>query len=194
VVAVGAGDSTGRWGAEAGGSLHRFGVDVAFGGPSDVLPLSLTVAAYLLDEVGWAKDREYLAVATGTGAPQCAAIGRDLVATGADIALLVMGDGSAKRSTSAPGYIDARAAGFDAAIVAALAAPDPHALLGVDQALTEALWVAGRESWQVLAGTAQAQESIADPAWITTVRYDDAPLGVAYAVVDWSLGADVARS
>ncbi len=75
-----------------------------------------------------------------------------------------------------------------------MAAPDPHALLETDQTLTEELWVAGRESWQVLAGAAQAQESFADSAWVTTVRYDDAPLGVAYAVVDWSLGADVARS
>jgi hypothetical protein len=194
LVAVGAGDRTDRWGAEAGGSLHRYGVDVAFGGQTDVLPLSLTVAAYLLDEVGWTKDREYLSVATGSGTQQCAALGRDLVATGADIALLVMGDGSAKRSTSAPGYIDERAAAFDAAIVAALAAPDPDVLLGADQALSEELWVAGRESWQVLAGAAQAQESFGQSAWVTTARYDDAPLGVAYAVVDWSLGADVARN
>jgi hypothetical protein len=186
LAVVGAGSVAGRWGGEAGGSLRRFGVAAAFGGPSQVLPLSLTVAAYLLDEVGWEGDREYVSVAKGTSTQDCAAVGCGLVEQGADLALLVMGDGSAKRSRSAPGYLDERAPEFDAAIVAALAAPDPDALLAVDPLLAEQLWVAGREAWQVLAAAARCDAALDLSTWVTSVRYDDAPRGVGYTVVDWS--------
>lgn len=186
LVVVGAGPVAGHWCGEAGGSLRPFGVDAVFGGPLNVLPLSLTVAAYLLDEAGWAGDRGYVGVARGTSAQDCAAAGCRLVEDGADVALLVMGDGSAKRSSSAPGYLDERASGFDAAMVAALAAPDPDALLAADPQLADQLWVAGREAWQVLAGAASCDAAPDLSTWVTTVRYDDAPRGVAYMVVDWS--------
>jgi hypothetical protein len=186
LVAVGAGPVAGHWRGEAGGSLQPFGVDAGYGGSSNVLPLSLTVAAYLLDEVGWAGDREYVSVARGTSAQDCAAAGCRLAQEGADVALLVMGDGSAKRSSSAPGYLDERASDFDAAMVAALAAPDPDALLATDPELAHQLWVAGREAWQVLAGAATCVGAPDLSTWVATVRYDDAPRGVAYTVVDWS--------
>lgn len=194
LVAVGAGPVAGHWRGDAGGSLRRFGVDAAFGGPTHVLPLSLTVAAYLLDQAGWDGNREYLGVVRGTKAQDCATAGRSMVQQGADVALLVMGDGSAKRSTSAPGYLDERAAEFDAAMVAALSAPDPDALLAADPVLADQLWVAGREAWQVLAGSARSDATLDASTWATTVRYDDAPRGVAYAVVNWSLAAGVVSS
>ena len=186
LVAVGAGGVAGHWRGEAGGSLRPFGVAAAYGGPSKVLPLSLTVAAYLLDEVGWTGDREYVSVAKGTGMQDCAAVGHSMVEEGANLALLVMGDGSAKRSRSAPGYLDERASEFDAAMVTALAAPDLDALLAVDPELADELWVAGREAWQVLAGAARCEPALDVSTWVTTVRYDDAPRGVGYLVVDWS--------
>ncbi len=52
LVCVGAGPETRRWGSDAGGTLPPFGVEVGFGGTEPGLPLSLTIGAYLLDEVG----------------------------------------------------------------------------------------------------------------------------------------------
>ena len=59
-------------------------------------------------------------------------------------ALLAMGDGSARRSTSAPGYLDERAVPFDAAVEQAVRDGDLAALAGVDPALARELMATGR--------------------------------------------------
>jgi len=184
VVAVGAAEESGWWGDSAAGSMRRFGVDATFGGTQPVLPASLTVAAYLLDRAAWTGPRHYAAVPRDLDAADAADLGRHLAADDGRVALLVMGDGSAKRSTEAPGYLDERAAEYDAALVAALAGPDPQALLRLDADLARELWVDGRAAWQVLAGAA---ETVDARAVSTKVRYDDAPYGVGYFVVDWRL-------
>ncbi|HVF05659.1 MAG TPA: hypothetical protein VNA20_12530 [Frankiaceae bacterium] len=107
-----------------------------------------------------------------------AALGRALVAD-TDRALLVMGDGTACRSVGAPGYLDDRAAPYDAAVAAALAAADTGALLGLDSALDDELLVGGRAAWQVLAGAAAGR------TWRATLHYDAAPYGVGYFVATW---------
>lgn len=184
VVAVGVAEESGWWGDSAAGSMRRFGVDVAYGGTQEVLPASLTVAAYLLDQAAWTGPRHYAAVPRDLDAADAAELGRHLVADEGRVALLVMGDGSAKRSTDAPGYLDERAAEYDADVVAALAGPDSEALLRLDADLAAELWAEGRVPWQVLAGAAQT----VDPSAVSTkVRYDDAPYGVGYFVVDWRL-------
>ncbi len=114
-----------------------------------------------------------------TPADICGELGATLAESGDRVALLVMGDGSAKRSTQSPGYLDPRAADFDRAAVQALSRPDPAALLRIEPRLADDLWVAGRPSWQVLAGA--LTRSIATMRG--TLRYDDAPLGVGYFVV-----------
>jgi hypothetical protein len=91
-----------------------------------------------------------------------------------------MGDGSARRSIKAPGYVDDRAGGFDAAVAAALA-EGPEAVAALDGALAGELLAAGWPAWQVLAGAA------AGSAWDTAVSYDDAPYGVGYVVARWRL-------
>ena len=83
----------------AGGTFADFGVDLHVGGHTDELPLSLTVGAWLLARAGWVGPRTY-----STGTPDIE--GR--------VALLVMADGSAKRTTEAPGYFDERAIAYDA--------------------------------------------------------------------------------
>ena len=185
VVVVGSASEDGAWGGEAGGDLRGFGCDVAFGGPDRVLPTALTIGAHLLDQIGWPNvARRYVAVADHHDADTCAARGRSLVQGPEPVALLVMGDGSAKRTTQAPGYLDPRAIDFDETVLQALEKADADALLSLDPALAADLWVAGRAAWQVLAGAAQAAYD--DGASITTaVRYDEAPYGVGYAVVDW---------
>jgi aromatic ring-opening dioxygenase LigB subunit len=101
----------------------------------------------------------------------------DLVA--GRVALLAMGDGSACRDLKAPGYLDPRAKEYDGAVVKALAAADPAALLALDPALSAELMVAGRAPWQVLAGAAAGAPMRGE------VLYDAAPYGVQYTVAVW---------
>jgi hypothetical protein len=168
------------------GSFAGFGVpmEVHLGAPTCGgqldLPLSLTVGAWLV--------REYLGPRSGSRA---FSIGPDFAASRAaiellalaeseDIALLVMGDGSARRSTSAPGYLDDRAAGFDATVTAALAAGDAGALSDLDPLLGDALLSASVPVWRAAAGL---MEGIGFDA---TLLLDVAPYGVGYFVAAWT--------
>jgi aromatic ring-opening dioxygenase LigB subunit len=96
------------------------------------------------------------------------------------VALLVMGDASACRTLKAPGYLDERAAGFDAEIARALGAADVAALEALDAELAQELKVSGRAPWQVLAGAAEGA------GLGGALLYDDAPYGVGYLVAAWS--------
>lgn len=177
----------------ARGSFRGFGVDVDVrlgraGGnapeaadAADGLPTSLAVAAWLLDRTEWsAAPLEGLGVGEPLGAERCIQVGGDIAARGDRVALLVMGDASACRTLKAPGYLDERAAGFDAEIARALGEADVDALKGVDKELAYELKAAGRAPWQVLAGAA-------DGAGLSgELLYDDAPYGVGYLVAAWS--------
>jgi hypothetical protein len=88
------------------------------------------------------------------------------------MSVLVMGDGSARRSQTAPGYLDSRAFDFDTHTVNALRDADPHPLLRVDADLAADLMVAGLTAWQVLAATVAAQGISIN----ADMRYADAPL------------------
>jgi hypothetical protein len=181
IVAVGAGAATETVSASAGGSLRAYGVDVSAGGEPRSLPLALTIAAWLLDQAEWAGARTYAVLADTEPAADCARIGSELSTADDRVGLLVMGDGSAKRSTEAPGYYDPRSTAFDAGVVTALATADVDYLVGLDPALAAELWVAGRPAWQCLAGALASTDADVNPK----VRYDDAPRGVGYFVVDW---------
>jgi aromatic ring-opening dioxygenase LigB subunit len=98
-----------------------------------------------------------------------------------------MGDGSARRSVAAPGYVDERAATFDATVAAALKSADVDALLALDPQLAGDLLAAGRASWQVLAGAA-------GPGCTAELLYDDAPYGVGYFVATWTADAATVTS
>jgi aromatic ring-opening dioxygenase LigB subunit len=178
-VCVGAGPATARWGPEAGGTLDAFGVRSSYGGAAWVLPPALTIAAYLLDEAGVVDVDVFQAIAADATAKACSDLGEELAQCSERVAMLVMGDGSAKLTLSSPGYQDPRAGPFDADVVRALSKPDPEALLRIDPVLAADLWVAGRASWQVLAGAlAQAAGRVTG-----SVAYYGAPLGVGYFVV-----------
>lgn len=90
---------------------------------------------------------------------------------------LVVANGSACRSISAPGYLDERAEGFDADLGAALSGPDPDALAAVDPHLATQLQAA-TSSLGDLAKELAGGETVA-------VDYDDAPFGVQYWVMRW---------
>src|SRR3954452_9557641 len=132
-------------------SFAPWGVDVDVDVP-EPLPLSLLVGGWLTR----GHVRSFAAVSSDLDAAECAALGAELADAADRVALLVMGDGSARHTEKAPGYLDARAAAYDARIADALRAPDPRALLSLDPHEADELLVAGRAAWQVLAGATGA--------------------------------------
>ncbi|KUJ68590.1 hypothetical protein ACZ90_17035 [Streptomyces albus subsp. albus] len=183
----------GRYPQGAPGSFRGFGVDLAVrlgGGEADggrELPPSLAVAAWLLERAGWAAAPvEGLGVPESLAATDCARLGWELAAGGDRLALLVMGDGSACRTLKAPGYLDERAAAFDAAAARALGAADAAALAALDAALAGELQAAGRAPWQVLAGAAEGEGRAGGAALAGSLLHDEAPYGVGYFVAAWS--------
>jgi aromatic ring-opening dioxygenase LigB subunit len=119
-------------------------------------------------------------IASTATAATCEGVGRGIAVSSARVGLIVMGDGSACRGDKSPGYADPRAEAFDVSVTKALAAGDPEALLAIDAGLADELLVAGRPSWQVLAGAA-----LASGRFRGTVGYDAAPYGVQYTVATW---------
>jgi hypothetical protein len=177
LVVLGAGEERREFGAATRGSLAPYGValEVSLGedGPGPVLlPLSLTVGAWLLrDALGPGSG----AVGRGVGPEPGGPVG----VPDAPVALLVMGDGSARRSATAPGYLDERAAGYDAGVAAALAAGDPDGLR-VDVGLGDELLAAGPRTWNA------AADLLAGVAWRAELLYAAAPYGVGYFVAAWT--------
>ncbi|MCK7626141.1 class III extradiol dioxygenase subunit B-like domain-containing protein [Streptomyces sp. RS10V-4] len=176
----------------APGTFRDFGValDVTLGpaGPEPAerptgprLPASLAVGAWLLSRTQWS-DAPVEGVAVGERLPadRCLPLGRELAAAAPRVALLVLGDGSARRSVKAPGYFDERAEAFDTAAFRALGGADTAALAALDEELAAALLVSGRSCWQVAAGAAE------DAGLRGQLLGEDAPYGVGYAVAAWS--------
>ena len=112
----------------------------------------------------------------------CLRLGRDLAEAAPRVALLAVGDGSARRSASAPGYLDERAAPFDEAVERAVRDGDLPALAALDPALAADLLAVGRPAWQALAGALSAPYAATAARLRTEILYSDAPLGVAYLV------------
>jgi hypothetical protein len=165
-----------RFGPGDAGDLRGFGVDleVPFAGRARPggrrLPLPHTLGAWLLDQAGHTGPR------LGVGPDDLAAT---LAGLPAAAGVLAIGDGSARRSEKAPGHLDPAAAGFDAAVAAALAAGDPAALAALDPAEGERLLAAGVPVWRAVGAALQGRPVVA------RLRYDDAPFGVGYLVAEW---------
>lgn len=94
---------------------------------------------------------------------------------------LVVGNGSARRSETAPGYLDDRAVPFDDALGRALTGADRTALAGLDQDLA-------RDLWASTTALPRLADLLPDPCTVT-VDYDDDPFGVQYWVVRWEPAA-----
>jgi hypothetical protein len=190
LVVVGPAEQSGRGSFPQGasGSFRGFGVDVEVRlGPAEdtvsgrELPPSLAVGAWLLERTGWADAPiEGLGVGEPLAPERCIAVGREIGARAGRVALLVMGDASACRTVKAPGYLDERAAPFDAEIARALGAADVAAVQALDAELAYELKASGRAPWQVLAGAAEGANLGG------ALLYEDAPYGVGYVVATWS--------
>jgi hypothetical protein len=178
LVVVGAGAAAEAFDATSRGSLAGYGVplEIPLGSdePGQVeLPLSLTIGAWLLrDALG----------------PNCGAVGYSVGPDDGQLprfdddvpaALLVMGDGSARRSTSAPGYFDERAEVFDAWIADALCTGEADRL-NLDVELGDELLAAGSRVWDAVARFTEPFE------WNAELLYDAAPYGVGYFVAAWT--------
>ncbi|AOR31709.1 hypothetical protein BFF78_12190 [Streptomyces fodineus] len=190
LVVVGPAEQSGRGSFPQGspGSFRGFGVDVdvRLGPATDTaagreLPPSLAVGAWLLERTGWADAPiEGLGVGEPLAPELCIEAGRELAARAGRVALLVMGDASACRTVKAPGYLDERAAPFDAEVARALGAADVAAVEALDAELAYELKASGRAPWQILAGAAE------DTDLSGALLYEDAPYGVGYLVATWS--------
>jgi hypothetical protein len=165
-------------------ALRARGHDADRAGPDSLpaLPLPIGLGSRLLDEAGYRGRRALQSVGAGTAPAACAALGARLAAAASRVGLLVMADGSARRSRRAPGYLDARAEPFDTEVARAIRTGDMPALLALDDTLATELMATGRAAWQVLAGAAAGRR----PSCV--VRYDDAPFGVGYLVASLWLG------
>nr|WP_241733029.1 hypothetical protein [Aeromicrobium phoceense] len=130
-----------------------------------------------------------------TGADSVAVVGDDpfaepvaravLAAAGFDGAvdadaevLLVMANGSAKRSEKAPGHFDERALDFDDTVDLALRSGDGARLAALDATLGADLWASGIKTLTALG------EGL-DGRWQVSVPYADAPHGVLWWVAAW---------
>jgi hypothetical protein len=189
LVVIGSGQTSRVHSPLSRGSLAGFGEPLELhlgaptcGGALD-LPASLTVAAWLV--------RESLGPRSGA---RGFSVGPDFAGSRAglelltlaeteDIALLVMGDGSARRSTRAPGYLDERAAPFDEAVLAALRDGDSAALEALDPQLGAELLAAGVPAWRAAGRLLDSGDYTAE------LLYHDDPYGVGYFVAAWTAGA-----
>lgn len=177
VVVVGAGVPDGvRYGQGDAGDLRGFGVDLVLPFSGGVrpggrrLPLAHSVGAWLLDEAGHAGAR------LGVGP---ADLSDALTALPGTVGILAMGDGSARRTLKAPGYLDPAAEPFDAAVASALATGDAAALAALDDDEGRRLLAAGVPTWRAVGAVLAGRPVTA------RLHADVAPWGVDYLVADW---------
>ena len=185
VVVVGPADATTSFDPTGALSLASYAPALRANGhgPSTpALPLALGIGGLLLDEAGYQGPRTYQGIAEYEPAAACLALGAEIATSASRVALLAMGDGTARRSPSAPGYLDERAAPFDEAVERAVRAADLSALAALDPTLAADLLAAGRPAWQSLAGALSTFYPGGVGPLQTKVLYSDAPLGVAYLV------------
>lgn len=150
----------------------------------DDKPLSVVIGRLLLEQAGCTLPVEHLVIAADSPPEDCLRAGQALADsdgsdTGDSVGLLVMADGSARRSLKAPGYLDALAAPFDEAVEACLRSGRLDGLAGLDPALAAELLVAGRAGWQVLAG------AVGQVTGRARLHYSADPFGVWYPVFSW---------
>ncbi len=187
LVVLGGASAEGAPPGDAVGRLHPYGLDLdvplspGLHGTA-VLPLSLTIGAWLVARSGWDGPREAVHVRFDPmqGAGDRRAAAQALVERAERIALLVMGDGSAARTEKAPGSYHPQAADFDARIAAVLAGGDPGPGLKIAYHDAERVGAQGWSAWRT------AFHAARPGPWRARLHYDDAPYGVGYLVASWT--------
>ncbi|HWD81741.1 MAG TPA: class III extradiol dioxygenase subunit B-like domain-containing protein [Kribbella sp.] len=189
IVVVGSGtdgtyDGTyqGTYDGAAGGGFGAYGAPgVRIGSGADVLPLALAVGGWLLEQTKAAGlPRTYRAVAPDAAPADCVQLGREIADSNERIGLLVMGDGSPRRSEHSPVHLHPRAEIFDTTVANAFQQTDLDVLKALDPRLATELQAAGRAPWQVLAGALENTTLNGD------LTYEAAPYGVGYFVASFT--------
>lgn len=156
--------------------------------------VGLRIADHLLAATHENFDVEHVAVAWDASAEECVALGQAIEPAG-DTTLLVVADGSARRTEKAPGHLDERAADVDADIVSAIrdsASGGLDRLLDLDVDLCDELLVAGRAPLQVLAAAVSSSVVASPPASPSVASADMAALATTSA--DATAGAGGERA
>jgi hypothetical protein len=175
VVIIGPAAASGRWFGAGRLNPSIFAPAIASTG-SDSPPLAIGLGSMLLDHAGYGGRRSLQAVGHDEAASVCVKLGAELDDPSIRMALLVIGDGSARRSLKAPGYLDPRAEAFDAECERAIRTGDLGALQRLDQTLARDLMATGWPAWQVLSGALASLNPVAE------VLFSGAPFGVGYLV------------
>jgi len=188
LVMLGSGDTSVMHSPVARGSLSGYGVslDVHLGSPACggavELPLALTVGAWLLgDALGPSTGAVGFSVGPDFAASR-AAVELLALAESGPVGLIVMGDGTARRSTTAPGFLDPRAEPFDATVEAALREGGVEALAALDAHEGDELLASGVPAWHAAAAVLSGD-------YDAELLYAEAPYGVGYFVASWSARA-----
>jgi hypothetical protein len=182
LVVVGGAAATVAYDGSAAGSLQEYGVSLAVGTGEPVLPLSLTVGSWLLGRAGLPGGRvRFQAVARDTPVLDCLRLGAELAGQAPRVAVLAMGDGTARRAVRIEGAADPDAERYDAEVAGALEEADPARLARLAPALDDELVVTGRAAWQVLAGAADGRR-LAGQLRCAVTRYE-----VGYLVASWDV-------
>ena len=189
VVVVGPGPERATFPSGCLGTFRGFGVPVdvrlpgtAVESDAEALPLSLTVAAWQIAQIGeWDVGPPVRAesVPQSLGVEDAAVLGRALADSADRVALVVMGDGSSALSVKAPGYVVPGAQEWQNGVTQAIASADSAGLVAITPDDAERFCAAGRPAWQVLAGAAEGA------AWSAELLIADDQYGVAYVVASW---------
>ena len=182
IALVGGGPETRDYPPGAAGSLRGHGVDVTIGSGEPVLPLSLTVGRWLLLRAGCDGSGPPVAihqVSQRATPAECLALGAAIAGQAPRVAVLAMGDGSARGARDIEGAPDPDAQEYDDEVAEALAAADARWLSRLDPALDDKFLVAGRAAWQVLAGAAAGRRLHG------RLHRCMNPYGVTYLVASW---------
>jgi hypothetical protein len=180
VAVVGGADVSRGWDPGAGADVRRFGTTAAR--PSrGALPLSLGVGVRLLGDAGWTGPVVADSLAWDERRPVIESLAGRLADRRDRTAVLVLGDGGARRGERAPGYLDERAFPFDEAVAKALADGEAGALVDLDTDLAAELMVLGRAAFRFLGVLAQTQPARPD----ASLAFRDDPFGVDYLVATW---------
>jgi hypothetical protein len=170
VVVVASWPTPGEWGSDATWDFTGFGVPRGGADPRARLPWPLGIGAWLLDEAGCSSPRRYLAIGRTTTAETPP--GR--------VAVLAVGDGSARRSEKAPGHLDVRAEPFDDEVARLISAGDVVGLATIDGELADELMCSGPPAWRWLGALLGSQ-----PVAAAELHTHVAPYGVGYFVGSW---------
>ncbi|WP_028478640.1 hypothetical protein [Nocardia sp. CNY236] len=187
-------------GPQTVGTFRGFGVDVRVGFSAAALagadradpqlPLGALIAGWLRGRVAPSATVEARIVSADAAPQYCHEYGAklrvDLDRTETPRGVLVVVDGAATLSTTAPGYLDDRAQGVQDRLDLFLSRGNRAGLGELDPRLCTELVLTGRAAYQVLAGLFRG-----DP--VVDTRYRGAPFGVGYHVALWRPAGDDAR-